>query len=307
VPVFPLICKLKKIISYFRQYWSEVSKTQLLFFSLLTGLLVFFNYHYGIEEWISLLPVDKKYFSWVLIFGLAWWLPYLIIFASEKKRPPAHLVLLLLLAPCLFAVKMSLIPWFPLNNDPVWNSYWNHILYWPVLLFIIGGCLVLTARLFKHDQLFFGSRIKDMDWTPYLWMLAFMVPLIALAATQPDFQAMYPRMQNIEGLFHQEGFQWWHKLLFELSYGSDFITIEFFFRGFLVLALAKYVGPAAILPMACFYCTIHFGKPLGECISSYFGGILLGVVVYNTRSIFGGLMVHLGIAWLMELAGYLAK
>ena len=63
----------------------------------------------------------------------------------------------------------------------------------------------------------------------------------------------------------------------------------------------KWAGKDAILPMACFYCTIHFGKPLGECISSYFGGMLLGIVVYNTRSIFGGLMVHLGIAWLMEI------
>ena len=35
--------------------------------------------------------------------------------------------------------------------------------------------------------------------------------------------------------------------------------------------------------------------------------MLLGIVVYNTRSVFGGLMVHLGIAWMMELAGYLAS
>jgi hypothetical protein len=67
------------------------------------------------------------------------------------------------------------------------------------------------------------------------------------------------------------------------------------------------VGKAAILPMACFYCTIHFGKPLGECISSYFGGMILGIVVYHTRSIFGGLMVHLGIAWLMEIGGYVGN
>jgi hypothetical protein len=69
----------------------------------------------------------------------------------------------------------------------------------------------------------------------------------------------------------------------------------------------QYAGKDCILPMALFYCTIHFGKPLGECISSYFGGIILGVVIYNTRTIFGGLIVHLGIAWLMELGGYLGN
>ena len=77
--------------------------------------------------------------------------------------------------------------------------------------------------------------------------------------------------------------------------------------GFLILAFIKWAGKDAILPMACFYCTIHFGKPLGECISSYFGGIILGVVVYHTRSIYGGLLVHLGIAWLMELGGYIGN
>jgi hypothetical protein len=30
-------------------------------------------------------------------------------------------------------------------------------------------------------------------------------------------------------------------------------------------------------------------------------------VVYHTRSIFGGLIVHLGIAWMMELGGYIGN
>ena len=76
---------------------------------------------------------------------------------------------------------------------------------------------------------------------------------------------------------------WFYKLLFELSYGSDFFSVEIFFRGFLVIGFMKWAGKDAILPMACFYCTIHFGKPLGECISSYFGGMLLGIVSYNTK------------------------
>ena len=114
---------------------------------------------------------------------------------------------------------------------------------------------------------------------------------------------MYPKYQKLPFLVQPE--RGWYKLLFELSYGSDFFTIELFFRGFLVLAFARWAGRDAILPMALFYCTIHFGKPVGECISSYFGGIILGVVILNTRSLFGGLLVHLGIAWLMELGGYL--
>ena len=82
------------------------------------------------------------------------------------------------------------------------------------------------------------------------------------------------------------------------------MTIELFFRGFLIFAFVRYVGAAAILPMATFYCSIHFGKPMFECVSSFFGGLILGVIAYRTQSIVGGLAVHLGVAWMMEIGGY---
>lgn len=134
-------------------------------------------------------------------------------------------------------------------------------------------------------------------------MLLLMLPLLLLAGTQPDFLAVYPKMKNIA--FLSNSGLWFYKIIYELAYGTDFFTIELFFRGFLVLAFAKWAGKDAVLPMALFYCTIHFGKPLGECISSYFGGLILGAVTLQTRSIWGGLIVHLGIAWLMEVFGFL--
>jgi hypothetical protein len=59
--------------------------------------------------------------------------------------------------------------------------------------------------------------------------------------------------------------------------------------------------------MATMYVFIHFGKPLGETISSFFGGIILGVIAYETKSIIGGIIIHVGIAWLMELGGFLGN
>jgi membrane protease YdiL (CAAX protease family) len=59
--------------------------------------------------------------------------------------------------------------------------------------------------------------------------------------------------------------------------------------------------------MASFYCYIHFGKPLGETLGSIFGGYVLGVIAYRTGSIYGGILVHLGVAWLMELTAFLQK
>lgn len=59
--------------------------------------------------------------------------------------------------------------------------------------------------------------------------------------------------------------------------------------------------------MVVWYCSIHFGRPLGEAISSLFGGYLLGVLALSTRSIWGGLLIHIGIAWGMEIAAFLQR
>jgi membrane protease YdiL (CAAX protease family) len=175
--------------------------------------------------------------------------------------------------------------------------------YWPLKLLVITIALLLVWRSCNNDQPFYGTTTRGWDLKPYTIMLALMIPLIALAATQKDFLQVYPKLKNIAFLKNSA---WYYKVLYEISYGLDFFTIELFFRGFLVLGFAKWVGKAAILPMALFYCTIHFGKPLGECISSYFGGLILGAVTLHTRSIWGGLIVHVGIAWLMEVFGYIA-
>jgi hypothetical protein len=134
-----------------------------------------------------------------------------------------------------------------------------------------------------------------------------MLPLIGFASTQSDFLHAYPKLNSVAFIDHYAHPSWPWKLLYEISYGLDFVSIELFFRGLLVIGLMRLVGINSILPMAAFYCTIHFGKPIGECISSYFGGLALGVIAYRTKSIIGGLMVHLGIAYLMELGGYVGN
>ena len=69
------------------------------------------------------------------------------------------------------------------------------------------------------------------------------------------------------------------------------------------MAFTRYLGSRAILPMVVVYAFIHFQKPIGEALSSIVGGLVLGVVSYRTKSIYGGIIVHLGVAFLMEIAG----
>jgi hypothetical protein len=301
---------MKSIISYLREYFYEVDKKILVLVTELTALLIFLNYYYRIDHAIS----DRHSFAYsfisrYFIFLIAFALPYLLYVLLKQKKyftqPP--FILLLVIAPAIFSLKIALNIPLHFSENSNWNDYWNTIFYWPLRLVVVAAILFIIWKLADRDQPLYGVTIRKLQFKPYILMLLIMLPLIVAASTQPDFLAMYPKLKLIAGVYNEAGMNWWHKLLFELSYGSDFISIELFFRGFLILAFIKWAGKDAILPMACFYCTIHFGKPLGECISSYFGGMILGIVVYHTRSIIGGLMVHLGIAWLMELGGYIGN
>ena len=69
--------------------------------------------------------------------------------------------------------------------------------------------------------------------------------------------------------------------------------------------MTKYLGPQAILPMAAFYCFYHLGKPAGEAISSIFGGYILGIFSYTTKSVWGGVIIHISIALLMEFFAFI--
>lgn len=301
---------MKTIIGHIKLYFIEVNKKVFVLASIFVAALIFLNYHFHADDTISdrYLP-GLSFISRYGIFLLAFTVPYLLclVFTKKKFFTEKKFLLLLFIAPAIFALKMLLNIPIHFSENPNWNNYWNHVLYWPLLVIITGFVLFIVWKLFDKEQPFYGIKTKNINWKPYWLMLLIMLPLVAAASTQPDFLAVYPKLKSIASVYDEPGITWWHKLLFELSYGSDFITIELFFRGFLILAFVKWAGKDAILPMACFYCTIHFGKPLAECISSYFGGMILGVVVYHTRSIFGGLMVHLGIAWLMEAGGYIGN
>lgn len=152
---------------------------------------------------------------------------------------------------------------------------------------------------------FYGMAPKRKGLILYGLMLALMIPLIMLASFQPDFLASYPTYKDTNANEFFNVPEWVTALVYELCYGWDFVPTELLFRGFLVIGMTRVLGQGAVLPMVVWYCTIHFGRPLGEAVSSVFGGYLLGVLALSTRSIWGGLLIHIGIAWGMEGAAFL--
>jgi hypothetical protein len=306
-PIFTAaIIILKKIIGYIREFIHLQDKRILGFTILFMSLFIFCNYHFSLNARIGHLADSYQYTYWFIVFTAAFGFPYLLYFFRGITFPKkSAFPLLFLIAPILFSWKMVYDIEFSFPVAPDQNLFWNQVIYWPLKLVAMSAALWMVWKATRDPQPFYGTDTRGLQWRPYLLMLLIMVPLIALASTQPDFLKMYPKLKNLSYLGSASSP--FNKILYELSYGTDFITIELFFRGFLVLAFVRWFGMKAILPMACFYCTIHFGKPMGECISSFFGGTLLGIVTYNTRTIAGGLLVHLGIAWLMELGGYIGN
>ena len=174
-------------------------------------------------------------------------------------------------------------------------------------LFVFLTLFIYWTFTDKKNQPFYGFTSKNFDFKPYLVMLACMVPLIAAASTQADFLTSYPRVQRLQSIDITIPGHLKFYVIYEILYGLDFFTIEFFFRGFMILAFVGIVGPKAIIPVAYMYVVIHWNKPMGELISSFFGGSLLGIISYYSKSIWGGIIVHVGIAWMMEIGAFISK
>ncbi|WP_258102859.1 CPBP family intramembrane glutamic endopeptidase [Marinoscillum sp. MHG1-6] len=188
----------------------------------------------------------------------------------------------------------------------------RHCVRWCSSLLVMVTPLLLLSRYFepKEDRIYFGLANRKFDPRPYFTMLGIALVFIGIGSFFSDIQEYYPRYLRSSGphFSHIHDFPAWISMgIYELCYGADFLGVEIFFRGFLVLAFYRFLGGYAVLAMISTYCFLHFGKPMPEAISSIFGGYILGIVSLYTRSIWGGVIIHVGIAWAMELFGYLHR
>ena len=190
--------------------------------------------------------------------------------------------------------------------SPAYKSYWLKVsnqLVHAGALFLFPLIYWFTTERKKTNL--YGWHYPNVSLKPYFIILLCLIPVVVIACFQKDFLHAYPRFANT--LKPDTDYKLVLGGLFELSYGMDLAMNEFFFRGFIVLAFAKFLGKGIILPMVLFYVFIHFGKPLGETVSSFFGGLALGIIAYETKSIYGGIILHVGIAWMMEIGAGLGR
>ncbi|MDL2314839.1 hypothetical protein LJC16_01100 [Bacteroidales bacterium OttesenSCG-928-C19] len=136
----------------------------------------------------------------------------------------------------------------------------------------------------------------------YLSLYIIILPILIGISFTPDFKSYYPSYKP--WLFGDEVFNlptWLSTVIYETVYMSDFVMVELIFRGAMVIGMATLLGRNAVLPMVGIYVMLHFGKPVMETMSAIFGGYFLGTLAFQTKHIWGGIIIHMGIALIIEL------
>ena len=179
-----------------------------------------------------------------------------------------------------------------------YDEYYGYV--WWVATRVLGYVVIpfpLWKLLFPKDHLLdMGFRVRGFFshmWI-YLLCLAFVLPAMGLVASQPDFGTYYP-------FYKASSRSWFDFLAWEAIYFLQFLTLESFFRGWIVGALRKSLGAGAIFAMAVPYCMIHYGKPYLEANGAIVAGIVLGSLAMRTKSIYSGFLVHITVAFLMDI------
>lgn len=177
-------------------------------------------------------------------------------------------------------------------------------LYWSAFKLVHYGILPYLCMRFvlKRGVKSHGVRFvwEPKVWLLYAGMLLIVLPLTYVASGSSSFLRTYPKYAGAGNSLGE-------LLSWEMAYAFQFLMLEFFFRGFLTFALARYVGSLAVFIMVVPYAMIHLSKPFAECLGSIIAGTVLGTVALRTGSIYGGVVVHCVVAWGMDLFALAAK
>ena len=176
------------------------------------------------------------------------------------------------------------------------------------LLFELPVLLLLRFLVDKEVKGLYGICRGKHHIKAYLWLFLLVMPILIAVSFTPDFLSYYPIGKTwtySSGILNDSGVfgcrVWTNLLAFELVYIASFLMVELVFRGALVIGMGTVIARSAVLPMVAVYVALHFGKPVLETISAIFGGFALGALAYQSKHIWGGVIIHMGIAFAIEV------
>ena len=112
-----------------------------------------------------------------------------------------------------------------------------------------------------------------------------MTPIVLALARLPAFAGYYgPQATTVPDVI--------------LTTALEVIPAEFFFRGFLLFALLRVMGPIAVVVATLPFAFAHLGKPEIETLSTLGGGLLYGWLDWRTGSVLWSGFAH---TWILAL------
>ncbi len=177
--------------------------------------------------------------------------------------------------------------------------------YWSVAKLLGYGVFpALHIALRKESLADFGLSLRGasaveekirLPWARmYLLLLGLILPAVVAVSFTASFQQGYP-------FYGKTQRSWFDFLAWEAEYLSTFVAVEFFFRGYLLFGLRRYLGSLALFVSMVPYCLIHVLKPAPEAIGSIFAGLLLGTLALCTGSLWSGVLLHVSVALSMDV------
>lgn len=176
------------------------------------------------------------------------------------------------------------------------DTWWT---FWHFVAFILIPFLVVKFWIkdaLTHYGWGWGEVHKHIP--EYLLLVTPIMIFAIIASFGDDFSKFYP-------FYKQASRSWFDLLAWELLYILQFIAVEFFFRGFILNGLRVPFGSMAIAIMCVPYLMLHFPKLWPEAFGAILFGFFLGLLALRSRSIWGGVFVHVGLAVTMDIAALL--
>jgi membrane protease YdiL (CAAX protease family) len=159
-----------------------------------------------------------------------------------------------------------------------------------LLLYAFVPLLVMVFGFRDRPQRY-GVRLGDWRLGIVLTVVgcALMTPIVLWFATLPEARIYYaPSWSTLPDVL--------------LTNAVDLASAEFLFRGFLMFALVRAIGPVGVLVATLPFVFSHLTKPELELISTLAGGLAYGWLAWRTGSIIWGAIAHTYIVTLVMAA-----
>jgi membrane protease YdiL (CAAX protease family) len=159
--------------------------------------------------------------------------------------------------------------------------------------FVLFGVVPLAVVLFafRDRPLRYGLSLGDWRWGAALALggCVVMTPIVLWFAGLPGTGAYYAESDGpVPDVV--------------ITNAIDLTASEFAFRGFLMLALVRIMGPIGVVVAALPFVLAHVGKPPLELFSTLGGGLAYGWLAWRTASIAWGSLGHVYILTVVTVA-----